>query len=293
MPTTQLKLETVTPMFLRGADNRTPELRPPAFKALFRYWWRAAQVNTKSGDLRDQEGKRFGNTKRKSPLLIHISGVEELNQKDCQPLPHHQGGWNCSNCPSGEKCKKGYKNKAYDPGQKFKIRLTAPNLNDYKKIAELSFLLGGVGNRSRRGFGSICYTDWNFQSVDELEQKVYQTLDGISPGQFKHNTGKIQTSGSISLPDYPVIRSIYFGVNTSNKVGNLLRKIGQKTHDHSDDALGYVNMRRKQRLASPIHVRIQKVGSKYIPIVTHLHSIYTFWGFVQTKQKDFIHDILT
>ena len=37
MNSTQLNLETVTPMFLRGYDKRTPELRPPPFKALFRY----------------------------------------------------------------------------------------------------------------------------------------------------------------------------------------------------------------------------------------------------------------
>jgi CRISPR-associated protein Cmr1 len=36
-------LETVTPVFLGGADPRgAPELRPPAFRGAMRYWLRAA-----------------------------------------------------------------------------------------------------------------------------------------------------------------------------------------------------------------------------------------------------------
>lgn len=42
---TILKLETVTTMFLHGYDNKILELRPPPFKALFRYWWRTVSNN--------------------------------------------------------------------------------------------------------------------------------------------------------------------------------------------------------------------------------------------------------
>lgn len=38
-----VKLETVTPLFLGGAEPRDkpPELRPPAFRGAMRYWLRA------------------------------------------------------------------------------------------------------------------------------------------------------------------------------------------------------------------------------------------------------------
>lgn len=37
-----LTLETVTPLFLGGADPRgAPELRAPAFRGMMRYWFRA------------------------------------------------------------------------------------------------------------------------------------------------------------------------------------------------------------------------------------------------------------
>jgi CRISPR-associated protein Cmr1 len=36
-----ITLETVTPLFLGGADPRgAPELRPPAFRGAMRYWLR-------------------------------------------------------------------------------------------------------------------------------------------------------------------------------------------------------------------------------------------------------------
>jgi len=39
-----VKLETVNPLFLGGAEPRSepPELRPPAFRGAMRYWLRAA-----------------------------------------------------------------------------------------------------------------------------------------------------------------------------------------------------------------------------------------------------------
>lgn len=254
MNTIQLNLETVTPTFLRGSDNETPELRPPAFKALFRYWWRAAVCETNINTLRKNESDLFGNTKGKSPLSIRISGIAAPRPGKYKPLPHTPGNFTIQ---------------AYSPKGTFNITLMAPNLAEYEKIAELSVLLGGVGNRSRRGFGSICYQNWNFHNIDELQDKVYQRLDQISPRRFHTGSHEIQNS-TVTLPNYPVIRAIYFGQNLSDDVNSLLRRIGQATHTHSHNALGGIN----PRMASPIHVRIQKVNDQFMPIITQLNSIF-------------------
>jgi CRISPR-associated protein Cmr1 len=296
MTSTQLNLETVTPMFLRGYDNTTLELRPPPFKALFRYWWRATQDQTNVRNLFNAEGALFGNASqksRKSPLLMRLSVSQELKDK-YQPLPHHTGGWDCVNCPPDEKpCRKNYSNEAYCPGEQFTITLTAHNLDCYKKIAKLGVLLGGVGNRSRRGFGSLRYQDWSFQNVKEIQQEVYQTLDGISPGRFQDNPGKILVDPIIRLPDYPVIKAVHFGDTLSNNVNDLLRRIGQATHDHSDKALGYAE--RQKRMASPLHVRIQKVEDQFVPIVTQLNSVFPESPphNYEQKQQNFIDAVIT
>lgn len=276
MNVTQLKLETVTPMFLRGSDNESLELRPPAFKALFRYWWRAAVIEADIDNLREREGCLFGNTKGRSPLSIRISGIASPPPGQYAPLPHRPDA---------------FTSQAYSPNGKFNITLMATEFDEYEKIAELGILLGGVGNRSRRGFGSIRYQNWNFQDVDELQQKVYQTLNQISPRLFQTRNDKIQNS-TVNLPDYPIIRAIYFGQNLWNNVSDLLRRIGRATHEHSHNALGGIN----PRMASPIHVRIQKVNNQFVPIATQLNSVFpndTSPHNYGQIQQDFINAVIT
>lgn len=276
MNTTQLRLEIVTPMFLRGSDNETPELRPPAFKALFRYWWRTAVGETNLNTLREEEGNLFGNTKGRSPLSIRIRGGVAPSSGEYAPLPHDPGR---------------FQSQALSPNGSFNLTLTAPELTEYERIAKISFLLGGVGNRSRRGFGSMRYQNWNFQNIDELRNEVYQTLDQISPGGFRQSHGRIDKDPTVSIPDYPVILNIYFGNTLSANSEILLRKIGQAMHKYSHDALGGIN----PRMASPIHVRIQKVNDQFVPIVTQLHSVFPDGPPTSytTIQQNFINAIIT
>ena len=289
MTKTILELETVTPMFLRGHDNRTLELRPPAFKALFRYWWRTVQdCDWKS--LSDAEAKLFGSTDGKAPVSIRISGTANLgNPKRYSPLPH----------------KGSSKMDAYDVGKPFNLCLITKNAVDassYKKVAKLGFLLGGVGNRSRRGFGSIRETNWNFANVSDLRKEILDTLNAVASVNQFEVSGQIIKSKRRTYypPKYPVIQQIYFGKLTSD-VDSLLVDIGWATHNakkkNSDDTLGGGS----PRMASPVIVTIQMVGCQYVPIVTKLYSPYpTYTGrYAQRKprnirqnQDKFIGDII-
>ena len=279
MNITQLELKTVTPMFLHGHDNKMLELRPPPFKALLRYWWRAVQnCNWKS--LLEEEAAKFGSTDGKAPFSLRISGTTNLGPAiKYSPLPH----------------KGSAKMDAYDVGKSFNLCLITKNTSDaccYKQIAKLSFLLGGIGNRSRRGFGSIRNTNWDFEDVCQLQQEMLDTLKDVAGDkQFEMKDGIIElASPPLLLPEYPVIRLIGFGKLTPD-FGNLLKTIGNATHTHKDDALGYAKGR--NRLASPIHVRVQQVGKKYLPIVTllrwnHLGDLSNDYK----KQLKFIADII-
>lgn len=167
MDITQLELETVTPMFLHGHDNSVLELRPPPFKALFRYWWRAMQ-DRDTDSLREKEAKLFGSTDGKAPFSIRIGEKRDLGVPiEYSPLPH----------------KNTFKMDAYDIGKPFDLCLIIKNDSEiahYKQIAKLGFLLGGVGNRSRRGFGSIRETCWSFANVSNLRQEVLDTLNNVA-----------------------------------------------------------------------------------------------------------------
>jgi CRISPR-associated protein Cmr1 len=54
--------QTVTPMFLAGADGTTLELRPPSIKGALRWWWRAMNGSLLLPDLQKRESYLFGGT---------------------------------------------------------------------------------------------------------------------------------------------------------------------------------------------------------------------------------------
>ena len=58
MHTITFTCETITPMFLSGANQDVPELRPPSIKGALRFWWRA--MNGDKPNMRDLETEIFG-----------------------------------------------------------------------------------------------------------------------------------------------------------------------------------------------------------------------------------------
>ena len=295
MDITHLNLETVTPMFLHGHYKKIVELRPPPFKALFRYWWRTVQ-DCDWRSLQKAEADLFGSTKGKAPFAIRIPRKKDLQQTKYKPLPHK---------PDNDRL--AFKTDAYKGGQSFDLYLITKSDSDaptYKQIAKLGFLLGGVGNRSRRGFGSIRETGWDFSDVSSLRDEVLKTLNSVAEGdRFQRNnfTIKDRTVTTIESkkrthdsPEYPVIQRVFFGELT-NGLGNLLVKIGQATHDaklrNRDDTLGGGN----PRMASPVIVSIQMIGTQYLPVVTQLWSPYPNNRSphrFQQKQEQFIDAII-
>jgi CRISPR-associated protein Cmr1 len=70
----ELSLETVTPMFLGGA-NQQPELRPASFRGALRHWYRAlvgGAVGSDLNALRVAESKVFGDTEGSSPVRLRL-----------------------------------------------------------------------------------------------------------------------------------------------------------------------------------------------------------------------------
>lgn len=296
---THLDLETVTPMFLRGSDNRTPELRPPPFKSLFRYWWRTVQ-DCEENSLRNAEADWFGSTDGKAPFSIRIPpGTASLGKpKKFNPLPHKSGAGI----------------DAFDIGKPFQLHLitkTGADATYYQQIAKLGFLLGGIGARSRRGFGTIREINWTFSDIPSLQDDILKTLNAVAKVErfqikrdFRINNRIFEIIESKRRshypPEFPVIQRIFFGKLTGN-LDHLLEDIGHATSDakkyNKDDTLGGG----VPRMASPVIVRVQIVNSQYIPIVTQLYSPYPSYtgrdswkkpSNIPSKQLKFINDII-
>ena len=56
------EIETITPMFLAGAEQGKAELRAASIKGVLRFWWRALQVEPDINELRQKEAGIFGSS---------------------------------------------------------------------------------------------------------------------------------------------------------------------------------------------------------------------------------------
>lgn len=165
--------ETITPMFLAGADGKTPELRPPAIKAAMRFWWRAVNADKPIAQLREEEAKIFGGSDKdanKSQLII------KLSHPDIDPseklLPRHEvtaihkpslkisilDYLTFGPCSYDRNVHGNVFNRPYiKAGVKFSIKIDFNPKTILKDDIELLVMLiayvGGIGTKSRNGFG--------------------------------------------------------------------------------------------------------------------------------------------
>ncbi len=84
--TISFECETITPMFLSGADGRTPELRPPSIKGMMRFWWRALHGHLAIEKLKEKEAEIFGASDEKiGRSKFSIQVFRALGQNSTKP----------------------------------------------------------------------------------------------------------------------------------------------------------------------------------------------------------------
>lgn len=256
MKTITFQCETITPMFLAGADGKTPELRPPSIKGALRFWWRAMNGHLPLTELKKREGEIFGNNEKRSKVVIRTE-IDDFVAKEELLVPH----------------KKFMKQKAIPVGTKFKIHLSltsATNNFNYQKLDALFILvsaLGGLGKRVRRGMGGF-----TIENIDYSIDEITKYLNIISPDKFKTNKNTINYTIWKGL-DFPYIKSIEIGRADIN----LLEKISESTHEVKDiDNRGYeisLGHAYRGRFASPVYVSALKAGHTIKPIITTLNAV--------------------
>jgi CRISPR-associated protein Cmr1 len=265
MYSVNLDLEIVTPLFMAGADGRTPELRPPSFKGMMRFWWRAMKGEDDITKLAEEEASIFGGTGKeegRSKVSLKLFG-RNLKTNRFTPLPHKQTIFTFL---------------GFEPKQDFKCVATFGSISDKEtKIAlaalRLALLLGGFGKRSRRGFGSISYKAFNnlaevVEEIRDIDAAINKNRTFNGNGQKNEYSIILERDINVSTPAYPRIRKIHLGRNYTSSHDELLKKIGDASHTNRDNALGAIN----PRMASPIVITIAKVGKSFYPIATELTS---------------------
>jgi CRISPR-associated RAMP protein, Cmr1 family len=182
------EFQVVTPMFIGDGKQKADSIRPPAIKGALRFWWRALNwarcLNEAGGEtaalnqLHNEEAALFGLAAKQDSTGNQQGGQGVFSLKVTQPKTLDK----VENWPEGANGHCGYigfglwetgsseQRNAIAEGTKFKV-----DINFKKQVNEslktqikqaLVFLglLGGLGSRARRGFGSIALTQIDDQS---------------------------------------------------------------------------------------------------------------------------------
>lgn len=209
------ELQTVTPLFLAGADQDTAEIRAPSFRGEMRYWLRAVVgglVDTTNEGLmkiKNAEAATFGTTDRGSAIQVRISQPSskpsQFTENISKPGNRHQttGKGYLLWSMRLKKPPRYY----FEPGTKFRLSLSTRGediANLKMGVASLWLLthLGGVGSRSRRCAGSLTITlregipyDFPFYIPDNSTSLKSQIEQGITVAR------SLYTSTQTSISD--------------------------------------------------------------------------------------------
>lgn len=178
----QVTFKVITPLVLSGANQAQAEFRPASLKGAMRFWYRALDPN-----FREREAEIFGGTGKKDGqaqfLLRYEPGRWKQDVLDKESFnafnkgsDKHTGNGLDYFAHSLKRARRAY----LLPGTEFKIQLLfRKNTTDQIRRAVLGSLwmlghIGGLGSRSRRGFGTIALQKWelsgncNWQEIKEL-----------------------------------------------------------------------------------------------------------------------------
>lgn len=171
----------VTPLFMGGAKPEIPELRVPGIKGALRFWWRALAYSTLSGDMgkiKELEGQIFGSTKHgQSRVLI------ELREKPKPELDYIKiPGPGLRYLSYGLiDPNRNYLKAPFDATIHLTIRpkgTDRASLDDTEIAKQIACalrtmgLFGGLGSRTRRGFGSLNLLELREDGVKVFEQPL-------------------------------------------------------------------------------------------------------------------------
>lgn len=176
----------VTPMFCSGADQSSAELRVPSFKGALRFWWRAGEwgrfIDAANGDndralqaLSQEEAALFGSCDRgQSRVLLSLKWTPPLDSELVRDWPRNKPPFGSTYLGFGitESGRPGTRN--YKPHRwglpcerdfelTCRIRPTTDSIDvaSVVRAMRLLGLVGGLGNRSRRAYGSVALLSLN------------------------------------------------------------------------------------------------------------------------------------
>lgn len=307
-----ITVETVTPMFLGGAQARelADTIRPASIRGQVRYWLRAMlgagidpAQSSPLGRLKTVEGHMMGDTEAGSPVRIRVRAAGfQYVEAQTQSRGPATGGRHMLPHRAVRNQANPLATDAYIEEQKFDIILSPrpgrSHIPDEVVAATLLWLyLGGLGKRARRGFGSLQPVKFMASEgvISDLARKHLpegRPADAVALRKqievLLNWLGKFgpQPSGAWGAPgvsDYSVLHPDVAGVRVSDAVKgyNLPESyheamvafwVESLRSDALHDNLAYGYAKPNDRRASPFHLHVARTGAGYHQVIT------TFWA---------------
>ncbi len=315
MKKTTIELELITPAYLGNATS-APEIRLPSIKGLLRFWYRAIDP-----DYRKHEATIFGSAsdKRVSPIVLRfrkkypqfrkchllISPSNERTEsciqgiKDVDEFRKRYQGLSYLAFPMG--LKDGIRN-ALSANQRFTIdcidlrdNLPARSIRRYAMAWWAFVIIGGVGSRSRRGFGSLSVASIHSGEKPFVLLRQYPNITKLKNwwNLFERGMNLINKWFKTNHKnDHFHIgsgtRFLLFGSNNSsgngfhtwfdalNSFGTKFMQFRKNLSEEAKMALGLPITGQKQeniakgsgRGASPLMARVVRIGNRFFVLVT-------------------------
>jgi len=221
MKTIEATYRIVTPMFIGGADGKPADgIRPPSFKGALRFWWRALnwgrffqQENENEANalkaLHKEEGRLFGSSASvengkmsggQGVFLLRINQPESCVEDNVWPpiKPLAGSGYlGMGLWESGSKDKNNFQAhrtsffsaKPFKAEILFKSGISETDIHQLRQALIALGLFGGLGSRSRRGFGSVAILSIGGESFECQNTGAYQKhirtlLQGVTEYQM-------------------------------------------------------------------------------------------------------------
>ncbi|WP_072726507.1 type III-B CRISPR module RAMP protein Cmr1 [Tepidibacter thalassicus] len=267
-----IKISSVTPMLSHGGDGKSPEIRIPEFKSAMRFWWRAlSYFEVKEDDeldyfnkMRAMEGKIFGDAKKNaSPISIRLKNIKNRNIKK-----YNYGI-------------RGFEKVEFEMSLILKYpqvlsQIDYWNFNKYYSLLEIVSILGGVGQRIRRGYGvfridnSNIYLSINLNFLKNKINEIFGNIYKVAKSKYILEKNVIARKKECK-PNcgFSYVEEIFIGKEVSFNIykENIERAIWKNFNKKNE----YKNTK---RYACPVYISAcyKKDTNSVIPIITILYN---------------------
>jgi len=219
----KIRLKAISPLFMRGADQRKAEFRSASVKGVMHWWFRALAGNYLASidELREIEGSFFGSAGgKRSRVIVEARALDK-------PAPIYFRGnrldrdswveWWENGKRAGLQylffsikllARKNQLKEFYKPGSRFEITIKSHDSKAYKAaMASLwsAVALGGFGFRARRGAGSLWFDGRN-EAMEALKlPTALENPDDLKAGIQRAIKLVGNAIGREELPIKPVV----------------------------------------------------------------------------------------